>query len=280
VVNKNSFINTPLFASLKAKDAIADKFRNKFNRRPNVDKENADVKIHLYIFKEKLSVSINTTGEPLFKRGYKSNIVSSPLNEILAAGIIKYSGWDGKVPFFDPFCGSGTLLIEAAMIAANLPPSFFRKDFSFMKLSFFEKNKWNNFLDNAKNNINFDLPPIYGSDISPNAIIITDKNIHNIGMQDFITTKVAAFGDYIPNLFNGYLICNPPYGVRTDNRNLIELYNKIGSVFKNNFKDSFCWVISSDEEALKAINLFPNKRKTLYNGALECKLYGYKIYDR
>jgi putative N6-adenine-specific DNA methylase len=280
VVNQNKFINTPLFASLKAKDAIADRFRKKYNKRPNVDKDNADVKIHLYIFRENLSVSINTTGEPLFKRGYKLNAVPSPLNEILAAGIIKYSGWDCKVPFFDPFCGSGTLLIEAAMMAANLPPAFFRKNFSFFNLKFFDKKCWLNLLEEAKQNVNFDLPLIFGSDISSRAIVIADKNISNVGMNDFIKTQVAPFGDFIPNCDNGYLICNPPYGVRTQNENIIELYTNIGNIFRNNFKNWLCYVISSDEEALRAINLFPNKRKTLYNGALECKLYGYEIYNK
>lgn len=278
VVNDNHFINNSLFASLKTKDALVDRLRSKFGTRPSVDKENPDIVINVHVSKNIYSISMNSTGVPLFKRGYKIAAVQSPLNEVLAAGMILLSGWDMKTPLFDPFCGSGTILIEAAMIASNLAPGLYRDNFTFFNWKDFDKNKWKELTDDAKSKMSFELPPIFGADISARAIAIAEKNIENAGLSDFITLKKAAFGDFIPPIENGYIITNPPYGIRTDDTNILELYEKIGSNFKHKFKGFSCWIISSDNEAIHKIGLHASTKKQLFNGSLECKLMGYKMY--
>ena len=304
VVNDNHFINNSLFASLKTKDAVVDRLRDKFGSRPSVDTENPSIIINVHISRNIYSISLNSTGLPLFKRGYKTMAVQSPLNEVLAAGIISLSKWDMKAPLFDPFCGSGTIIIEAAMMAANLAPGLYRNNFCFFNWVDFNRGKWRAFVDEAKSKMTFEMPEIFGADISARAISIAERNIENAGFSDFITLKKAAFGNFIPFTTRletsgsdgdgletsgssddgdgrdtrGFIITNPPYGIRTDDTNILELYDKIGSTFKHQLKGCSCWVICSDNEAINKIGLHASSKFKLFNGSLECKLMGYKMY--
>lgn len=279
VVHENQFINNSLFAALKAKDAIVDQLRNKYGARPSVDKDNPTIIVNLHISKNNMSVAINSTGVPLFKRSYKKCAVASPLNEVLAAGIIKLSGWDKTVPLFDPFCGSGTILIEAAMMAANVAPGLYRNNsFAFTKWKSFNKNKWYSLQEDAKKAITYKIPPIYGSDISAKAVDYAKENINSAGFTDFIKVEQVSFGEFTPDIDDGFIISNPPYGVRTDATGLNDLYKLIGDTFKNQFKGFSCWIISSEKEAIDKIGLHACSKRKLFNGPLECKLMGYKMY--
>lgn len=278
VVNQCDFIDNSLFAAMKVKDAVVDQLRETFGIRPSVDKEFPNVIINVHITKNKMSLYINTSGLPLFKRGYKNYAVASPLNEVLAAGMINLSGWDSKVPLFDPFCGSGTILVEAAMIAMNVAPGLYRESFAFQKLKSYNRRLFNELLDEAKSKIVYKCPEIIGSDISERAVDFARGNIKNAGFSDFIRVEQAAFGDFIPNISDGFIITNPPYGIRTDKENLNDLYKLMGDTFKHHFNGFHCWVISSEKEAINSIGLHACSKRKLFNGPLECRFMGYKMY--
>ena len=278
VVNSCDFIDNSLFAALKVKDAIVDQLRETFGVRPSVDKEGPDVIVNVHISRNNFSLYLNSTGLSLFKRGYKKYAVAAPLNEVLAAGMIILSGWDKKVPLYDPFCGSGTILIEAAMYAMNVAPGLYRNSFAFQKLKSYNRKHFNDLIDEAKSRIIFECPQIYGSDISEEAVDFARENIENAGFSDFVKVEQSAFGENIPEMADGYIITNPPYGIRTDKTNLNDLYKLIGDTFKQHFNGFYCWVISSDKEAIDAISLRASSKRKLYNGQLECRFMGYKMY--
>ncbi len=278
IVNQCPFIDNSLYAALKVKDAIVDQLRDTFGVRPSVDKENPNVMVNVHIYRDKFSLYLNTSGLPLFKRGYKVCAVSSPLNEVLAAGMIYLSGWPKNVPLYDPFCGSGTILIEGAMIAMNVAPGLYRDFFAFQKLKSYNRAVFNEIVEEAKSKIIYDAPPIIGSDISDKAVNYANANIKNAGFSDFIKVEQYAFGDCFPEISDGYIITNPPYGVRTDKENLTDLYKLIGDTFKHHFNGFSCWVISSDKDAVDSIGLHASSKRKLFNGPLECRFMGYRMY--
>ena len=278
VVNDNKFINNSLFAALKVKDAVVEQLRESYGFLHSFDKYNPDININVHISRTTMNISLNSTGIPLFKRGYKMSVVASPLNEVLAAGILALSGWNKHVPLFDPFCGSGTILIEGAMMSANVAPGLYRESFGFMRWKDYDRRLWATLLEEAKSAMKFEMPDIIGSDISARAVSYAMDNIQSAGFADFISVKRAAFGDFVPPLEDGYIVTNPPYGVRTENDGLLDLYKKMGEVFKHQFKGFSCWVISSEKEAIDNIGLHACSQKKLFNGPLECRLMGYKMY--
>ena len=265
------------YSSLLVKDGIADFFRKKYSKRPDVDPKNADVTINLHINKHTCTVSLDSSGESLHKRGYKSDTIIAPMNEVLAAGLILLSGWNQMDSFHDPMCGSGTILIEAALIAYNIPANIFRERFGFegwkdFDLDLFEKIK-DVSLDKEKDY----KGKITGGDNFQKAIRITRKNIENALMFDNIKIKNEDFFE-TQITENTFVIFNPPYGERIE-LGINEFYEKTGDSLKNNYKDCTVWIISSDIENLKMIGLKPSKKIELMNGNLKCSFREFKIYE-
>ena len=265
------------YASLLVKDGIADFFKNKYSKRPNVDPKDPDITINLHINKHTCTVSLDSSGESLHKRGYKSDTIIAPMNEVLAAGLILLSGWNKIDDFHDPMCGSGTILIEAALIAYNIPVNIFRERFGFegwkdFDLDLFEKIK-DVSLDKEKDY----KGKITGGDNFQKAIRITRKNIENALMFDNIKVKNEDFFETQINK-NTFVVFNPPYGERIE-LGINEFYEKTGDSLKNNYKDCTVWIISSDIENLKMIGLKPSRKIELMNGKLKCSFREFKIYE-
>ncbi len=275
----SEFFTHSQYVSLKIKDGIADHFRQKYNERPNVDKKFADIKIVAHINDNKVSILLDTSGKALFQRGYKTEMTEAPINEVLAAGIILESDWDMKTPFIDPMCGSGTFLIEAAMIASNTPPNIYRQRFGFQNLRNYDDLLWNSILDKATKAIIDDIPPILGNDISDEVIEIAQTNIDNTRFKRNISLNCAHFTNFDHEQESGTLITNPPYDERLKSADIIELYQDLGDTFKEKYKNFDCWVFSGNLPALKRLGLKTSRRIKLFNGSIEGRLNLYKMYE-
>ncbi len=273
----STFFNNSMFVSQKAKDAVVDQFRDETGKRPSVNNENPTLKINVHIANDDLIVSLDSSGDSLHKRGYRVSQGLAPLSEVLAAGMIKLSGWNGNTNFVDPMCGSGTLLIEAAMIAFNIPPGIFRKSFGFEKWPDFDGNLFEQLVEENEE-IRNDKISVTGADISKKSVESAGRNILNAMLGKKITISCKSIDDYIPPQNGGLAIINPPYGERMNQTELIPLYNRIGDALKKNFNGYDVWIISSDKEAMKKIGLRTSQKLTLFNGPLECKYHKYEIY--
>ena len=265
------------YASLLMKDAIADTFRKKFDNRPNVDPEFPDVSINLHIAKHTCTVSLDSSGDSLHKRGYKSNAVTAPMNEVLAAALIILSDWDSISNFHDPMCGSGTLLIEAALIAYNIPVNIFREHFGFQGWKDFDKELWETIKEASLNKEKTYYGKITGSDNFQKAIRITRENIDNALMNDNIkVTNTDFFETKISS--DTFVLFNPPYGERIA-LEADDFYEKIGTTLKHNYQGCTVWLISSDIINMKFIGLRPTKKIKIMNGELECSFRKFEIYE-
>jgi len=268
--------NHSKYASLLVKDGIADYFRNKYDKRPNVDPENPDLTINLHINKHTCTVSLDSSGESLHKRGYKLDTIIAPMNEVLASGLILLSGWNKQDNFHDPMCGSGTLLIEAAMIAYNIPANIFRNKFGFESWKDFDSELFEKIKDvSLDKEVDF-KGTITGGDNFQKAIRISRKNIENALMFENIKVKNEDFFDTSIKE-NSFVIFNPPYGERIE-LGINEFYEKVGDSLKNNYKNCTVWIISSDLENMKMIGLKPTKKINLMNANLKCSFREFKIY--
>lgn len=274
----NSELNHTKYIAQKTKDAVVDYFRYKFGQRPDVDTVEADIQLYVHISNNHCELSLNSSGNPLFKRGYRQKVGIAPLNEVLAAGMIMLSGWDKKSNFIDPMCGSGTLAIEAAMMAMNLPAGFYRQNYSFMHWSDYSRRTWSEIKEKAFDEQKDFEAEIWASDISPKSIDFAMTNIQFAKLHKDITVKQIDIANLKLPEGKGVIVINPPYGERIRTKDISELYRTIGDSLKFNFVGYDAWVISSDLEALKLIGMRPNKRYNLQNGALQCKYNGYKIY--
>lgn len=279
VVSHSSFTHSH-FVSLRAKDALVDRFRDKNNgRRPSVDTENPDFKINIHILEDRCDISLDSSGASLHKRGYRVGNAEAPLSEVLAAGLIRLSGWDANSNFIDPMCGSGTLLIEAAMFANNFPAGMYREKFSFMNWFDFDEQLWEEVKDEAfEKQVEFDHK-IIGYDISGRNLSVARANVNNARLHKDIELAVRGIEDFqAPEGRQGTVIINPPYGERVRVDDIIGLYKIIGDVLKRNLEGYKAWVISADLTALKFIGLHPSKRYTVFNGQLECKFECFEVY--
>ena len=265
------------YISLIMKDAIVDRFRNKTRKRPNVNPKNPDISINVHIAKHTCTVSLDSSGESLHKRGYKSQSVLAPINEVLAAGLILLSNWDKKSNFHDPMCGSGTLLIEAALIAHNIPANIFRNRFGFEGWKDFDNKLFDKIKEYSLDKEKDYNGKITGCDISKKAVQISKENIENALMYDKISIKK---GDFFLNKIdtNSFVIFNPPYGERI-NLSTDNFYDKIGTTLKHKYKGCNVWLISSDIDNMKYIGLRPNRKIKLINGKLECSFRNFQIYE-
>lgn len=268
--------NHSKYASLLVKDGIADYFRNKYDKRPNVDTENPDLTINLHINKHTCTVSLDSSGESLHKRGYKLDTIIAPMNEVLASGLILLSGWNKQDNFHDPMCGSGTLLIEAAMIAYNIPANIFRNKFGFESWKDFDSELFEKIKDVSLNKEVDFKGTITGGDNFQKAIRISRKNIENALMFENIKVKNEDFFETSIKE-NSFVIFNPPYGERIE-LGINEFYEKVGDSLKNNYKNCTVWIISSDLENMKMIGLKPTKKINLMNANLKCSFREFKIY--
>ncbi len=279
VVNSNLF-NHSKYISYKTKDAIADYFRDKFGKRPNVDIENPDLKINVHISKDFCTVSLDSSGTSLNQRGYRRNAGEAPLNEVLAAGIILQSNWDQKSNFIDLMCGSGTFLIEATMMALNIPPNFYRTKFGFETWNNFDRDLWSEIIYRAKFKRKKKLDfKILGIDVSKNAILTTEQNISSINLNEHIELINKDFRDFKNTLEQGTIISNPPYGERIKVDNLDKLYKDLGDKLKHDFANFTAWIFIQDSDTYKKIELHPTKKINLLNGQLNCKLLRYDLYQ-
>lgn len=277
-VNSEAF-NNSLFVILKSKDAIVDQFREEFDKRPSIDKDHPDIRVHVHIQKEVCTVSLDTSGDSLHHRGYRTATNIAPINEVLAAGILLHSGWRGQTNFLDPMCGSGTLLVEAAMIACNIPPNINRREFAFEKWRDWDEDLFDKIEESLLNKIK-DFPyQIIGYDKAPSAIRKSIDNIRNANLEEYITVEQKDF-------FNSekttegplHMVFNPPYGERLD-IDLERFYREIGDTLKQSYPQTEAWFITGNMEALKFVGLKTTRRIKLFNGKIESRLVRYDIYE-
>lgn len=278
VVNSRHFTTNSHYISLKSKDAIADYFRNKYNKRPNVDVLHPDVKIHVHILNDLCTVSLDSSGQSLHKRGYRTATNIAPINEVLAAGLVLLSGYTGDCNFIDPMCGSGTILIEAAMIANNIPANINRKEFGFENWKDFDEDLFFKIQDVLLKKIRNSHFKIMGFDKAPSAIQKATDNIKNANLAEFIGVHHVNFFNSMKEVFGATTILfNPPYGERLD-INTKEFYKSIGDTLKHGYPDSTVWFITSDLEALKFVGLKTSRRIPIKNADLDCRFVRYDMY--
>lgn len=278
VVNSTIFRHSNYIA-LKTKDAIVDRFRDKIGARPNVETTDPDIRINIHIRENIVTLSLDSSGKSLHMRGYRLQQVSAPLNEVLAAGLVLLSEWDGTTPLIDPMCGSGTILCEAAKIAGNIPPQDYDRNFAFKKWSNFDAELWMDICNEAKNKTNVqNIPIIKGYDVSATAVNIAKENIKNAGLSPFIHIEQEDFF-YQDNFDNTTLIFNPPYDARMKENDILNFYKDIGDKLKRAFTNCIVWILSGHLEALKHIGLRPKARIKLLNGELNSLFCRYDMYQ-
>ena len=266
------------FVSYKVKDAIVDQFREKTGKRPNISVANPDIRLNMHIAEDKCTLSLDSSGESLHRRGYRQESVEAPLNEVLAAGMILLSGWQGDTDFIDPMCGSGTLIIEAALIARNMAPGLFRKEYAFEKWPDFDADLFDEIYNDESLEREFNHK-IYGYDIDMKAVNTARLNVKAAGLSDIISVEQQDFKDFTQPQNKSIIITNPPYGERISTPDLMGTYKMIGERLKHQFKGNDAWVLSYREECFDQIGLKPSIKIPLYNGSLECEFRKYQMFD-
>ena len=267
------------FVSQKAKDAIVDQFRDKTGQRPSIDKDFPDLRINIHIDRDQCSVALDTSGASLHHRGYRTATNIAPINEVLAAGMLLLSGWDGSSDFLDPMCGSGTILAEAAMIACNIPANINRKEFAFEKWNDWDNDLFDQIIDALMKRTKEFHHTIIGYDKAPSAVQKAKDNIINANLEDYVTISQANFFDTKKeNVGPLHMVFNPPYGERLD-IDLERFYRELGDTLKNNYPNTNAWFITANLEALKFVGLRPSRKIKLFNGSLEARLVKYEMYE-
>lgn len=277
VVNSNEFTHSR-FVTYRVKDAIVDCFKDKYgpDKRPGV-RQDADVIINVHIAGDRVTLSLDSSGESLHKRGYRVAQTEAPINEVLAAGIILKSGWNGQCPLVDPMCGSGTFLVEAALIAANINPGIYRKNFAFEQWNDFDAELFDSLYNDESEERDFEYK-IYGADISPKAVSIALQNVKSAGVAKYVNVEVKPLSQWDEAPENCMVITNPPYGERISAVDMEGLYSTIGSKMKHVFKGS-AWIIGYRDEYFHKIGLAPSSKTPILNGSLECELREYVVFD-
>ena len=267
------------YIALKTKDAIVDRFRDRTGQRPSVDLDHPHLRINIHIEKEFCTVSLDSSGQSLHKRGYKLATNIAPINEVLAAGMLLHSGWDGQCDFMDPMCGSGTLLIEAAMIACNIPPNINRNEFGFEKWKDWDEDLFEKIRESVLKKARDFHFTIKGYDKAPSAVQKAKDNIDNANLSEFITVQHEDFFKTEKQSERHlHMVFNPPYGERL-NIDMPEFYKAIGDTLKQGYPGTQAWFITSNLDAIKHVGLRPSRKIKLFNGSLESKLLKYEIYE-
>ena len=271
------------FVSYKVKDAIVDQLRERTGKRPNISVTNPDLRLHIHIAdvapgNSECTLCLDSTGESLHRRGYRQESVDAPLNEVLAAGMILMTGWQGETDFIDPMCGSGTLLIEAALIARNMAPGLFRKEYAFEKWPDFDAELFDNIYNDDSQEREFDHH-IYGYDIDMKAVNTARLNVKAAGLMSSITVEQQDFKDFQQPKEKSIIVTNPPYGERISTPDLLGTYRMIGERLKHQFIGGDAWILSYREECFEQIGLKPSLKIPVYNGSLECEFRKYQLFD-
>lgn len=278
-VHSNVFTHSK-YVALKCKDAIVDRFREQEGERPNVDLRFPDLKINIHIDKQLCTVSLDSSGESLHRRGYKLATNIAPINEVLAAGLIMLSGWDGQSDFMDPMCGSGTILIEAATIACNIPPNLMRKEFAFERWQDWDVDLFETIEESLLKKTRDFHHKIIGYDKSPSAVKKAKENFKNAHLEEFIHVQHE---DFFKTQKGGdahlHMVFNPPYGERLESLNVEAFYSDIGNTLKRNYPGTNAWFITSNLEGLKYVGLRPSRKIKVFNAKLEASLVKYEIYE-
>ena len=271
------------YAALKTKDAIVDRFRRNFGKRPSIDTEMPDYKFNLHIRDNHVTLLMNASGDSLHKRGYRQGVGVAPINEVLAAGLLKLAGWKCDCNFYDPMCGSGTMLIEAAMMANNIPAQYYRGNkFGFMRWKEFNLGEWKSVKNEEDRKIGaFDFEgEIWGNDIDETVIAQCEKNLEYTKLHKDVMLHIGDFADQEPPEGQTLIVTNPPYGERIKVEDLNAMYEKLGDTFKQKYgADCDVWLITSDFEAMKHIGLHPSKKIPVQNGSLDCRFLHFELYD-
>ena len=277
VVFSNEFRHSK-FVAYKVKDAIVDYFRDQTGERPSVRINNPDVLLNIHIAEDRCTLSLDSSGESLHRRGYRQEAVEAPLNEVLAAGMILMTGWKGECHLIDPMCGSGTIPIEAALIARNIAPGVFRKEFAFEKWVDFDQDLFDSIYNDDSQEREFNHK-IYGYDNNPKANEIAIRNVKAAGLSKEIELKLQPFQQFEQPKEKSIIITNPPYGERISTDDLLGLYKMIGERLKHAFAGNDAWILSYRDECFDQIGLKPSVKIELYNGALECQFRKYQLFD-
>ncbi|QSS96890.1 class I SAM-dependent RNA methyltransferase [Psychroflexus sp. ALD_RP9] len=280
----DSTVNSDIFTHsryvvFRAKDAIVDRFRDKFGTRPNIDTNEPDVRLNVHIDRNTCNLSLNTSGEPLFKRGYRKSTNIAPLNEVLAASLLLASGWDGQCDFLDPMCGSGTILIEAAMIACQIPANINRENFAFMKWNNFNEDFFEKIKDSTLKKMRPFHFKIKGYDLSGVTLSKAQENIENANLTEFISVEQADFFT-TEKLADRHLfmLFNPPYGERLPVE-VPRFYSSVGDTLKQNYPDTTAWfIVPLESGAIKHVGLRPSRKIKVFNASIESRLLRYDIY--
>lgn len=266
------------FVAYKVKDAIVDQFREKTGKRPNISVANPDIRLNIHIAEDKCTLSLDSSGESLHRRGYRQESVEAPLNEVLAAGMILMTGWQGETDFIDPMCGSGTLLVEAALIAHNMAPGLFRKEYAFEKWPDFDSDLFDRIYNDDSSEREF-THHIYGYDVDIKAVNTARLNVRAAGLLNDITVEEADFKNFTQPKEKSIIVTNPPYGECISTPDLLGTYKMIGERLKHQFLNNDAWILSYREECFDQIGLKPSIKIPVYNGSLECEFRKYQIFD-
>jgi putative N6-adenine-specific DNA methylase len=277
-------LNTALFShtqyiAQKIKDAVVDQFRDKFGSRPSVDLENPTLRINAYISDKNIQISRDSSGESLHRRGYRVKQGPAPLNEVLAAGLIKITGWNSQTPLVDFMCGSGTIPIEAAMMAHGIAPGDLRADYGFRRWKDYDADLFNEIVNESKVRPGKSEINIFASDVSADSVRLAQRHAQNAGVLKSISFSSCHFMDVMPSPGPGLVLINPPYGERIVQLNLNELYKGIGDKLKKDFGGYEAWILSGNAEAMKHVGLRPSPKIIMFNGQLECRFNRYSLYS-
>lgn len=276
----DSAFDNSLFVAQRVKDAVVDQFRAHRGKRPSVNADNPDLRINIHIHGDKATLSLDSSGQSLTRRGYRIDGGKAPLSEVLAAGIIKLTGWNKVLPFIDPMCGSGTIVIEAAMLAENIAPGLSRKGYGFMRWKDYDAALWQSLIKKAKSAIVPELPgEIIGSDIDGAVLKEAKANAIRAGVKKQIRWERKSFSEQSPPEGPGLLVTNPPYGERIAVKEIDALYEMIGDNLKQKYNGYRAFIFTGNMEAIKAIGLRTSRRIKLFNGPIECRLLGFDIYQ-
>ncbi len=278
VLNSDIFEHS-LYVSQKVKDALVDRFREKNGARPDVDLIHPNFKVYIHIYKNEVSVNLDSSGDPLYKRGYRSDINQAPMKEVLAAGLVKLSGWEPHLLLIDGMCGAGTIAIEAALWANNIPPGYYRNDFTFMRWRNFDEKLYDTVYDGCINKIKNSKVEIIANEIDDATLKKAVVNIKNAKVDDAVHCNHQSFFDITTERKGGVIILNPPYNERMPISETEKLYKEIGDKLKKDFKNFTAWIITSNPEGLKSVGLRPSRRIQVYNGSLDCRFLKYELYE-
>jgi putative N6-adenine-specific DNA methylase len=277
-LNSDTFTHS-LYVSQKCKDAVVDLFRAKTGQRPNVNTESPEIRINVHIYNRQVNVSLDSSGDILFKRGYRTSGGEAPLNEVLAAGLIELTGWDGRTALLDGMCGSGTLATEAALFANRIPPGYFRSRFGFMNWKDYDTALFDTIYESCIQKITNHQPKITALEIDKRTYALAERNIKSAKVDDVVKVLNEDFFEYKPETSAGTIILNPPYGERLKNFNTQEFYKRIGDKLKKDFAGFTCWILTSSPSGMKSIGLRPSRKITIYNGSLECRFLRFDLYS-